>query len=61
MSESSTDRDLAILYWRLQRRVHTHPGVRGYLSALTDLLRQRRIKAATLNAIGLELAMSNRM
>lgn len=61
MSEHATDRDLAILYWKLQRSVHTNPGIRGYLYALTEILRQRRIKATTLNAIGLELAVNNQI
>lgn len=61
MSESASDRDLAVLYWKLQRNVHTNPGIRGYLYALTEILRKRRIKAATLNAIGLELAVNNQL
>lgn len=61
MSESSSDRDLAILYWKLQRSVHTNPGIRGYLYALTKVLRERRIQAATLNAIGLELVVNNQL
>ena len=61
MSEFSSDRDLAILYWKLQRSVHTNPGIRGYLYALTEILRERRIKAATLNAIGLEMVVNNQL
>ncbi len=56
MSDTTTDRDLAILYWNLQRKVHTNPGIRGYLYALTKIIRKRQIKPATLNAIGLDMA-----
>jgi hypothetical protein len=52
----NTDRDLVVLYWRLQRGVHTNPRIRTYLYAITDLMRRRRIEAAAVNAIGLELA-----
>ena len=61
MGEHTTDRDLAILYWRLQRIVHTNPGIRGYLHALTELLRERRVSASALNTIGLELAVNNQL
>ena len=61
MISPSTDRDLAVLYWKLQRSVHTNPGIRGYLYALSETLRQRDVKAATLNAIGLELAAHNQI
>ena len=56
MSDTTTDRDLAILYWNLQRKVHTNPCIRGYLYALTKIIRKRQIKPATLNAIGLDMA-----
>ena len=61
MSEHTTDRDLAVLYWKLQRSVHTNPGIRGYLHSLTEILRQRRITASALNAIGLELVVNNQL
>ena len=61
MNEHTTDHDLAVLYWKLQRSVHTNPGIRGYLHALTEILRQRRITASTLNAIGLELVVNNQL
>ncbi len=59
--DTDTDRDLAILYWRLQRGVHTNPRIRSYLYTITELMRRRRIKPATVNAIGLEMAEKNRI
>ena len=49
------DRQLAVLYWQLQKRVHTDPAVRSYLSALTQILKKRRIRPTALNQVGLEL------
>jgi len=53
---SAQDRKLAILYWQLQRKVHTDPGVRDFLFALTRIMKKRHIQPAALNNIGLELA-----
>ena len=50
------DRQLAVLYWQLQKRVHTDPAMRSYLSALTQILKKRRIRPTALNQVGLELA-----
>ena len=50
------DRQLAVLYWQLQKRVHTEPAMRSYLSALTQILKKRRIRPTALNDVGLELA-----
>ncbi len=52
---SVRDRQLAVLYWQLQKRVHTDPGMRRYLSELTRILKQRRIRPTALNQVGLEL------
>jgi hypothetical protein len=49
------DRQLAVLYWQLQKRVHTEPAMRSYLSALTQILKKRRIRPTALNQVGLEL------
>ena len=49
------DRQLAVLYWQLQKRVHTDPAMRCYLSALTQILKKRRIRPTALNQVGLEL------
>ena len=58
---SAQDRELAILYWRLQKKVHTDPKIRTYLQELTKVLKRRRIRPTTLNDVGLELAMENRI
>jgi hypothetical protein len=55
MPDTNTDRDLAVLYWRLQRGVHTNPRIRSYLYTIAELMRRRRITPARLNAIGLEM------
>ena len=52
---SNQDRQLAVLYWQLQRKVHTNPRVRKHLSALTRLLKKRQIQPADLNEVGLDL------
>ena len=52
---SAQDRKLAILYWQLQKRVHTEPGIRQYLFALTRLMKRRQIEPAALNNVGLEM------
>jgi hypothetical protein len=58
-SDADTDRDLTVLYWRLQRGVHTNPRIRSYLYTVTELMRRRRIRPATVNAIGLEMAQKD--
>lgn len=58
---SAQDKELAVLYWKLQKKVHTDPAVRTYLNALTRMLKQRRIRPTTLNDVGLEMAMQNRI
>jgi len=60
-NSTDTDRDLAVLYWRLQRGVHTNPRIRSYLHTITELMRRRRIRPATVNAIGLEMAQKEVM
>ncbi len=55
------DRELAELYWQLQKRVHTDPKVRSYLHSLTRILKARRIRPNALNKVGLELAGQNRI
>ena len=59
--DANTDRDLVVLYWRLQRGVHTNPRIRTYLYTITELMRRRRIKPTTVNAICLEMAEKNRI
>ena len=58
---SAQDKELAVLYWKLQKRVHTDPKVRSYLNHLTRMLKQRRIRPTTLNDVGLEMAMHNQI
>lgn len=55
------DRELAELYWQLQKKVHTDPKVRPYLHSLTRILKARRIRPNALNEVGLELAGQNRI
>ena len=55
------DRELAELYWKLQKKVHTDPKLRSYLNSLTRILKARRIRPHALNEIGLELAGQNRI
>lgn len=58
---SAKDRELAELYWHLQKKVHTEPKIRTYLHQLTRILKARRIRPNTLNQIGLDLAAQNRI
>ena len=58
---SVQDRELAILYWKLQKKVHTDPKIRTYLYELTRLLKQREIRPTALNSVGLELAMQDQI
>lgn len=58
---SAKDRELAELYWHLQKQVHTEPKIRTYLHQLTRILKERRIRPNTLNQIGLDLAAQNRI
>jgi hypothetical protein len=58
---SVRDRQLAVLYWQLQRRVHTDPAMRIYLSELTQILKRRRIRPTALNQVGLELAVQEQI
>ena len=60
-SVSAQDRELAVLYWKLQKKVHTDPKIRGYLYELTRQLKERRIRPTALNEIGLEMAMDNQI
>jgi hypothetical protein len=58
---SAQDKELAVLYWKLQRKVHTNPGMRGYLHELTRILKERRIRPATINDVGLEMVGHNQI
>ena len=58
---SVQDRQLAALYWRLQRQVHTNPKIRSYLYELTRVLKRRHIRPTALNQVGLELASEDRI
>jgi hypothetical protein len=58
---SAKDRELAELYWQLQKKVHTEPKIRTYLHQLTRILKERRIRPNTLNQIGLDLVAQNRI
>ena len=58
---STQDKELAVLYWKLQKRVHTEPKLRSYLRELTQVMKQRQIRPTTLNDIGLEMAMQNQI
>ncbi len=58
---STQDRELAVLYWKLQKKVHTDPKIRTYLRELTRQLKQRRIRPTALNEVGLELATEERI
>ncbi|MBT3602008.1 MAG: hypothetical protein HOE48_13735 [Candidatus Latescibacteria bacterium] len=51
---STQDRQLAVLYWELQRKVHTNPKMRVYLNHVSSVLKQRNIRPSALNAVGLE-------
>ena len=53
---SVQDRELAVLYWKLQKRVHTDPKIRSYLREVTRILQKRHIRPTVLNRVGLELA-----
>ncbi len=54
---TGTSRSLCEAYWKLQREVHTNPGVRPYLTSLSGLLRERGIHPRYLNDVGLEMAV----
>ena len=58
---SVQDRELAVLYWKLQKKVHTDPKIRTYLYELTRLLKKREIRPTALNSVGLELAMQDQI
>lgn len=58
---SAQDKELAVLYWKLQRKVHTNPHIRGYLHELTEILKQRHIRPTVINDVGLEMAMHNQL
>ncbi len=58
---SAKDRELAELYWHLQKKVHTEPKIRTYLHQLTRILKERRIRPNMLNQIGLDLAAQDRI
>lgn len=58
---SAQDRELAVLYWKLQKKVHTDPKIRRYLHELTRQLKKRRIRPTVLNDVGLEMAMDNQI
>jgi len=58
---SANDKELAVLYWKLQKRVHTDPKIRTYLRELTRVLKRRRIRPTALNDVGLEMAMHNQI
>jgi len=58
---NARDRELAELYWHLQKKVHTEPKIRTYINQLTRILKERRIRPNTLNQIGLDLAAQNRI
>ncbi|MFT5368763.1 MAG: hypothetical protein ACI8V2_003730 [Candidatus Latescibacterota bacterium] len=58
---STQDRELAVLYWKLQKRVHTDPKVRGYLHELARQLKKRQIRPTALNDVGLEMALDNQI
>jgi hypothetical protein len=58
---SAQDRELAVLYWKLQKRVHTDPKIRGYLHELTRQLKKRQIRPTALNDVGLEMALHNQI
>ena len=58
---SVQDRELAVLYWKLQKKVHTDPKIRTYLYELTRLLKQREIRPTALNSVGLEMAMQDQI
>lgn len=56
---TAEDVDLAALYWKLQKLVHTQPSMRTYLVALSDILRERRVRPVQLNEVGLQMAARN--
>lgn len=58
---SAKDKNLVLLYWKLQRKVHTNPAMRSYLHQLERILKTRQICAVTVNDVGWELAMENRI
>jgi hypothetical protein len=61
LTMSARDRQLAVLYWQLQKRVHTDPAMRSYLSALTRILKKRRIRPTVLNQVGLDLVVQEQI
>ena len=56
---SAKDRELAELYWQLQKKVHVEPKIRTYLLHLTRILKERRIRPNVLNQVGRDLAAQN--
>lgn len=49
------DIELIDLYWRLQRKAHTKPGLRSYLEALSKILRDKGLVSSLVNEVGLFL------
>ena len=52
---SARDRELAVLYWKLQKKVHTDPKIRTYLTQVTKMLQKRRVRPTALNEVGLQM------
>ncbi len=52
---SARDRELAVLYWQLQKKVHTDPKIRTYLTQVTKMLQKRRVRPTALNDVGLQM------
>ena len=47
------DRELVVLYWKLQKKVHTDPKVRILLREIIGYLNRRHIGPKVLNEVGL--------
>ena len=60
MERNYDNRDLAVMYWTLQKKIHTTPGIRKYLQTLRKIMKARQIQPAMLNAVGLELIKGGR-
>ncbi|MDP6038156.1 MAG: hypothetical protein QGG64_06370 [Candidatus Latescibacteria bacterium] len=52
---SQKDKSLVVLYWKIQRKIHTQPELRTYFQAIQKKVQQRRIKYRHINDLGVEL------
>ena len=60
MGKDYNNRELAVMYWTLQKKIHTSPRIRKYLQTLRRIMKARQIQPAMLNAVGLEIIKGGR-